>query len=105
MQNTKKTRELLTHAEDVERYLKHLANKTRLRVMGSLLEQELSVTDLLKRIPVTQPVLSQHLALLRDASLVATRRDGQVIYYRIADTRIHRTMSLLTDFFCKSGDG
>ncbi|MBU2977163.1 metalloregulator ArsR/SmtB family transcription factor [Alteromonas sp. C1M14] len=94
------THAMLAHAADAERYLKQLANKTRLMVMCSLLEEELSVTDLLKRIPVTQPVLSQHLALLRDAKMVATRRDGQTIYYRLADDRVTQTIELLYRFFC-----
>lgn len=94
------THELLEHATEAERYLKQLANKTRLMVLCSLLEKELSVSDLLTNIPVTQPVLSQHLALLREADLVATRRDGQTIYYRLADERVKKTISLLYSFFC-----
>jgi len=93
--------EMREHAEHAERYLKQMANKTRLMVMCSLLDTELSVSDLLTRIPVTQPVLSQHLALLREAKLVATRRDGQVIYYRLADQRVVRTIALLYEFFCE----
>lgn len=92
--------EMLQHADEAERYLKQLANKTRLMVMCSLLEDEMSVSDMLTRIPVTQPVLSQHLALLREANMVSTRRDGQVIYYRLADKRIQKTMALMHEFFC-----
>ncbi|GGW89879.1 ArsR/SmtB family transcription factor [Alteromonas halophila] len=91
---------MLAHASDAEQYLKLLANKTRLMVLCSLLEEELSVTTMLTFIPVTQPVLSQHLAILRDASLVATRREGQTIYYRLADDRIRETIGLLYRFFC-----
>ncbi len=92
--------ELIAHASQAERYLKHLANKTRLMVMCLLLDGERSVTDLLTSIPVTQPVLSQHLAVLREAGMVATRRQGQVIYYRLADDRVCRTIKLLYEFFC-----
>ena len=49
---------------------------------------------------MTQPVLSQHLALLREAEFVATRRSGQTIYYRLADNRIIQIMNLLYGFFC-----
>ncbi len=92
--------EMLAHASDAERYLKQMANKTRLMVMCSLLDGELSVSELLTNIPVTQPVLSQHLALLRESDMVATRREGQVIFYRLADERIRRTIELLYEFFC-----
>lgn len=93
--------EMLAHAEDAERYLKQLANKTRLMVMCSLIDKELSVTELLALVPVTQPVLSQHLALLREADMVTTRREGQTIYYKLADERIKQTMGLLYGFFCE----
>jgi DNA-binding transcriptional ArsR family regulator len=96
--------EMLEHADEAERYLKNIANKTRLMVLCSLLDKELSVSDLLTRIAVTQPVLSQHLALLRDANMVKTRRSGQTIYYSLADERIHQTMSLLYGFFCTPTD-
>ena len=92
---------MLAHASDAEQYLKQLANKTRLMVLCSLLEEELSVTSMLSFIPVTQPVLSQHLAILREANLVATRREGQTIYYRLADDRIKATIDLLYRFFCQ----
>lgn len=91
---------MLSRAEDAEQFLKQLSNKTRLMVLCSLLDGERSVTELLENVPVTQPVLSQHLALLRDAQLVDTRRAGQTIYYRLADERIKQTMNLLYSFFC-----
>ncbi|SHG38920.1 DNA-binding transcriptional regulator, ArsR family [Marisediminitalea aggregata] len=92
--------QMLSRAEDAEQFLKQLSNKTRLMVLCSLIEGERSVTELLSNVPVTQPVLSQHLALLREANLVATRRAGQTIYYRLADERIKQQMALLYQFFC-----
>ncbi|RDV24453.1 transcriptional regulator [Alteromonas aestuariivivens] len=96
------TNDLLAHAADAERYLKQLANKTRLMVLCCLLDKEMSVTDLLVKTPVTQPVLSQHLAVLREAGLVDTRREGQVIWYRLADERVARTIELLHQLFCQA---
>lgn len=93
--------DMLSHATEAEQFLKQLANKTRLMVMCSLLEQEKSVSQLLEVVDVSQPVISQHLALLRESGLVSTRRDGQTIYYSLADERVQRTIALLYDFFCK----
>ncbi|NMH61217.1 ArsR/SmtB family transcription factor [Alteromonas ponticola] len=101
LDNTIDTREMLEYASNAEQFIKQFANKTRLMVMCSLLENELSVSELLTRIPVTQPVLSQHLALLREAKMVSTRRDGQVIYYSLMDRRIEQTIDLLYSFFCE----
>lgn len=92
--------QMLSRAEDAEQFLKQLSNKTRLMVLCSLIEGERSVTELLSNVPVTQPVLSQHLALLREANLVTTRRAGQTIFYRLADERIKQQMALLYQFFC-----
>jgi len=46
-------------------------------------------------------VISQHLALLRESKMVATRRQGQTIYYRLADERVKRLIALMYEFFCE----
>ncbi|WP_018982032.1 ArsR/SmtB family transcription factor [Salinimonas chungwhensis] len=92
------------YVNEAEQFFKLLANKTRLTVLYSLKDQELSVSDLLTRINVTQPVLSQHLALLREARVVATRREGQVIFYRLTDDRVLQTIRLMNAFFNESTD-
>lgn len=93
--------DMLAHATDAEMFLKQLANKTRLMVLCTLLEKERSVTELLDKINVSQPVISQHLALLRESHMVSTRREGQTIYYRLADKRVKQTIGLLYQFFCE----
>ncbi len=93
--------EIMEHAAEAEIFLKQFANKTRLMVLCSLLEEEKSVTELLDVVDVSQPVISQHLALLREAKMVATRRDGQTIYYRLADERVKRLIGLMYEFFCE----
>ncbi|OJF68405.1 transcriptional regulator [Alteromonas sp. V450] len=91
--------DIMEHAAEAEIFLKQFANKTRLMVLCSLLKEEKSVTELLEVISVSQPVISQHLALLREAKMVATRRDGQTIYYRLADERVKRLIALMYEFF------
>ena len=91
---------MLQHATEAELYLKQLANKTRLMVLCTLLKKELSVTELLEIVDVSQPVISQHLAILRESKMVTTRRNGQTIYYSLADERVKQTIELLYQFFC-----
>jgi DNA-binding transcriptional ArsR family regulator len=62
-----------------------LANPQRLRILSVLAKGEMHVGDLQARIALTQSTLSQHLARLRAQHLVATRRQAQMIYYRIVD--------------------
>ena len=52
------------------------------------------------RIGLSQSALSQHLALLREQGVVATRREGQTIYYRIADHAALRVIQTLAELFC-----
>nr|HRC85853.1 metalloregulator ArsR/SmtB family transcription factor [Thermoanaerobaculia bacterium] len=65
--------------------LKAIADPTRLKILHSLEDGELSVTEILKRVGSTQTNISKHLAILRRGGLVATRREGLNIYYRVAD--------------------
>lgn len=63
---------------------KALADPTRRAVFERLTAAELSVSDLAAELPVSQPAVSQHLATLRQAGLVAERREGRFAYYRAA---------------------
>ncbi|MBN9073926.1 MAG: winged helix-turn-helix transcriptional regulator [Rhizobiales bacterium] len=63
---------------------KALADPTRRAVFEQLARKEKSVRDLAAELPVSQPAVSQHLAVLREAGLVAERRHGRFTYYRTA---------------------
>ena len=62
-----------------------LASEHRLQILGLLEQGERSVSDLAQPIDLSQSALSQHLARLRMARIVSTRRDGVTIFYRVAD--------------------
>ena len=72
-----------------------LADPKRLCVLESLAEGELSVSELSTRAACQVPNMSQHLAVLRSAGLVATRREGSTIYYRLSDPRVLEAYQLL----------
>jgi len=72
-----------------------LADPKRLCVLESLAAGELSVSDLSTRVGCQVPNMSQHLAVLRAAGLVSTRRDGNTIYYRLVDLRILEAYRLI----------
>jgi ArsR family transcriptional regulator len=83
---------------DRERYAavgRALADPKRLCVLESLAERELSVSDLSVQVGCQVPNMSQHLAVLRRAGLVTTRRDGSTIYYRLADHRVLEAYQLI----------
>lgn len=80
--------------------LRVLGNEKRLMILCQLAEGELSVGQIQPRVGLSQSALSQHLALLRDEGVVATRRSGQVIHYRLADPAAARVIETLAELFC-----
>ena len=80
-------------------FLKALANPHRLMILCLLRDEEFAVSELERRLALRQPTLSQQLARLRAGNLVATRRVGKQIYYRLASNEVHRTIALLDDMF------
>ncbi len=60
-----------------------LGDPTRRAVYERLSLREMSVSELRRGLPVSQPAISQHLAVLRAAGLVTERRDGRFAYYRM----------------------
>jgi len=72
-----------------------LADPKRLCVLESLADGEVSVSDLSSRVGCQVPNMSQHLAVLRSAGLVSTRRDGNTVYYRLADSRVLEAFRLI----------
>ncbi|MFL5756095.1 MAG: ArsR/SmtB family transcription factor [Chloroflexota bacterium] len=72
-----------------------LGDPKRLCVLESLANGELSVGDLSSLVGCQVPNMSQHLAVLRSAGLVMTRRTGNTVYYRLADTRVLEAYRLI----------
>jgi ArsR family transcriptional regulator len=69
----------------LETVFKALADETRLRILGLLLTGEVCVCHIHASLRISQPKASRHLAYLRRAGLVESRRDGLWIHYRLAD--------------------
>jgi DNA-binding transcriptional ArsR family regulator len=92
--------EMRQHACEVAAFLKTLANEQRLLVLCALLEGEQSVGQLNERVELSASALSQHLAWLREAGMVSTRRQAQTIFYTLADARVIEILSLLKQQFC-----
>ncbi len=90
---------LESRAVEAARMLKLLANEQRLTVLCRLAGGEMSVSELGAYVDLSQSALSQHLAKLRADGLVATRRDAQTIYYRLADPIAERLIGVLCDVY------
>ena len=92
------------HACEASSLLKAMGNEQRLLVLCQLVGHELSVSDLLARIKISQSALSQHLAVLREAQMVETRRSGQTIFYSLPPGPVHQLMQTLHDIYCAGSD-
>lgn len=75
-------------AKNITQVMKLLSHPARLRLVARLLDGECSVSELERELKMRQPSLSQHLGELREGSLVATRREHKVVFYRLKDARI-----------------
>jgi DNA-binding transcriptional ArsR family regulator len=88
-------------ATEASRLLKLLANENRLLILCRLVaEREMAVGDLAKAVGLSQSALSQHLAKMREEGLVATRREAQTVFYRVADADARRVLVLLKNIYC-----
>jgi ArsR family transcriptional regulator len=90
-------------ATEAAKLLRALGNERRLMILCQLTDGERSVGQLQPHVGLSQSALSQHLAVLREEGVVATRREGQTIWYRIADPAAIRVVATLAEIFCPPG--
>ncbi len=111
MGTTRKTRtgistaaatQMLEHSADAAALLRALGNEQRLAILCGLLDGPLSVSQINERVDLSQSALSQHLAVLRESELVATRKDAQTVYYSLPDGPARQVLALLQKIFCPS---
>lgn len=88
-------------AGDAALLLRSLAHQNRLLLLCQLSQGELCVSDLEDQLGIQQPSLSQQLSVLRREGLVATRREGKHIFYRIDDPRVLSLLQALYVLFCE----
>ena len=93
--------ELQKNAAHVAALLKAIANPARLVILCQLVEGECSVGALERAVGLSQSAISQHLAVLRRGDVVASRRDGQTVFYALASADIVTLMGTLHDVFCR----
>jgi ArsR family transcriptional regulator, virulence genes transcriptional regulator len=95
-----KSSRMREQAAVAEEMLKALANRHRLMILCQLIEGERPVRELAEFLELRDSTVSQHLALLRKDCLVATRRDGQTIWYSLASEPVRRLVATLYDIYC-----
>ena len=89
---------------DPVRFAKALADDTRQRIMASCCCRWLSVNEIVERIGVTQPTVSHHLAILREAGLVNVRPEGKQTFYSLNQDRVVACCGVLMQVFAPESD-
>jgi ArsR family transcriptional regulator, virulence genes transcriptional regulator len=92
--------EMQVHARNAANLLKAMANEHRLMIMCTLMEGELCVGELNAKVPLSQSALSQHLASLREAGLVSTRKESQTVYYKVNGSEASQIIAVLHAIYC-----
>lgn len=88
-------------AGEVAALLRAIANERRLMLLCIMIERgERTAGELAEGVGLSPSATSQHLSKMRDEGLVASRREAQSIYYRIADSRTTRLVALLKQLYC-----
>ena len=98
--NTIPLAEMAASARTASRFLKALSNPNRLLLLCLLAEGEMTVSALEAALGLRQPAVSQQLARLRAEGLIAGRRDGKSVHYRLASEEARQIMLLLYELFC-----
>ena len=81
--------------------IKAIAHPLRLKTLCVLADGELSVQEIVEYVGTSQSNISQHLSILRDNEILATRKDANRVYYRIEDLRTLKLVSMMREVFCK----
>ena len=94
---------LISRDEDIDkaaRSLKAMSHPIRLKVLCILGDQEISVQDIVDKVGTSQSNVSQHLAILRDKGILASRKDANRVYYRVSDTGTLQLICMMRQVFC-----
>lgn len=94
---------LISRDEDIDRAsrsLKAMSHPLRLKILCTLGDQEVSVQDIVDHVGTSQSNISQHLAILRDKGILASRKDANRVYYRVSDARTLKLISMMREVFC-----
>jgi len=96
---------LMTHDDDIERAsrsMRAMSHPLRLKILCTLGEKEYTVQDIVEYVGTSQSNISQHLAILRDKGILASRKDANRVYYRVSDARTLRLISMMREVLCSS---
>lgn len=99
------TEHLITRDEDIERAsrsIKAMSHPLRLKILCALGDREVNVQDIVSMVGTSQSNISQHLAILRDKGILASRKDANRVFYRVSDARTLALIGMMREVFCSA---
>lgn len=85
---------------DLALLLKSISHPIRLKILCLLQDKELSVSEIRKEVETSGANISQHLNILRNQGIIASQKEANFIYNRIADQRVIELMKTMKQLFC-----
>lgn len=76
-------------------FLKVLADSTRVKILFSIKDKPKSVNEIVEIVGATQSAVSHQLSIMRNVNILETKRDGNKIYYFLADTQISKILDIV----------
>jgi len=80
--------------------LKAMAHPLRLKILCLVGQDELMVQEIVEAVGTSQSNISQHLAVMRERGLLASRKEANKVFYRIDDPRIIKMIAMMREVFC-----
>ena len=97
------TKKLIDNEKDIKiaaASIKAISHPLRLKILCVLANGPLSVQDIVEQVGTSQSNISQHLAILRDKGVLATRKEANRVFYRIGNLRTLKLVKMIRDVFC-----
>lgn len=89
------------YSEALAELFKNFGDPTRIRILLFLLDGPHNVSEITEALAMTQSAISHQLRILRQAKLVAARRDGRTMYYSLADSHVEIILKMGTEHVCE----
>ena len=84
----------------MQKVFEALASAPRRKILAFLAEAELNAGEISSRFDMSKPAVSQHLAVLENAGLIASEKRGQFVYYRLVPDNIANTLNSYVQLVC-----
>ncbi|MCH5292048.1 MAG: winged helix-turn-helix transcriptional regulator [Treponema sp.] len=81
---------------------KNFGDSTRVKILFSLIDSPMNVTDIARKLQISQPAVSQQLRVLKKSGLIASTREGKLVIYSLADAHVRTIINIGLEHVCET---